>query len=191
MSRPTSRRTRWPVSLGAETAHLADDPFHGSGGVRADDPNGDEDAIGVGSGRVPLDLLARYNSTAPGATVLTRLVEAAVHTLHFDATPATVLPAVPGLYTLAASGPDGLRMLDLAELEPDDLLGHRVLYLGKAEDSLADRLQGTHFMTGESGRLLMDTEIGDDGVILDGDEGSRTTERPKLDARTLKRSKGG
>ena len=53
-------------------------------------------------GRVPLDLLARYNSTVPGATDLTRLVEAAVHTLHFDATPATVLPAVPGLYTLAA-----------------------------------------------------------------------------------------
>jgi hypothetical protein len=51
-------------------------------------------------------------------------------------------------------------MLPLPEFEPHDPLGHRVLYLGKAEDSLVGRLKGTHFMTGESGRSTVRRTFG-------------------------------
>ena len=45
-------------------------------------------------------------------------------------------------------------------------------------------------MLGVSVTVLTDIEDGDRGDMLRGDEGWRTTERSKLDARTLKRSKG-
>jgi hypothetical protein len=79
----------------------------------------------------------------------------AVRALAVDGTPVDgldELPAAPGLYTLSVRRPAALGELGLEDLQPDAPLTRRVLYLGKSESSLADRLSETHFATGESGR---------------------------------------
>jgi hypothetical protein len=70
------------------------------------------------------------------------------------------LPAAPGLYTLTAGDPCAIAGLGLDELEPAAPLTGRVLYLGKSESRLSDRLAGTHFATGESGRSTVRRTFG-------------------------------
>ncbi len=70
------------------------------------------------------------------------------------------LPAEPGLYTLSTNDASAIAELGLDDLESAVPLTRRVLYLGKSESSLSDRLAGTHFATGESGRSTVRRTFG-------------------------------
>jgi hypothetical protein len=81
-------------------------------------------------------------------------VEHAVTALDVSA-PAISLnraPTTSGLYSLAAKSIETVRRLGLADMPGEKSLRRRILYLGKAEDSLLSRLAATHFATGETGR---------------------------------------
>lgn len=60
-------------------------------------------------------------------------------------------PDSPGLYSVSAAVEQALADLGLEDVEGETSLLVRVLYLGKAEDSLRGRLAGTHFKTGKTG----------------------------------------
>lgn len=62
------------------------------------------------------------------------------------------LPALAGIYSFWATGSDTLVDLGLLHVEGEEPLVARPLYIGKAEDSLRDRVAGTHFKVGKTGR---------------------------------------
>ena len=70
------------------------------------------------------------------------------------------VPTGPGLYSLSTSRELAIADLGLKELEPDEPLTARILYLGKAEDSIAKRLAGTHFTTGKTGHSTVRRTFG-------------------------------
>ena len=88
------------------------------------------------------------------------LVLKAVKALDVGGAAATHLPARAGLYTLAPTGPEAVSVLGLEDLQPEEPLARRILYLGKAEDSLESRLISTHFAPGESGHSTVRRTLG-------------------------------
>ena len=84
----------------------------------------------------------------------------AIRILGVEGEPVDGLPAVAGLYTFSARRPGAVGELGLKELEPDMPLTRRILYIGKSESSLADRLGGTHFATGMSGHSTVRRTFG-------------------------------
>ena len=66
----------------------------------------------------------------------------------------------PGLYSFGAKSEAAVADLGLEELQPDQSLASRVLYVGKAEDSLSTRLAGTHFAVGRSGHSTVRRTLG-------------------------------
>ena len=70
------------------------------------------------------------------------------------------VPTGPGLYSLSTSRESAIADLGLKELQPDEPFTARILYLGKAEDSIAKRLAGTHFTTGKTGHSTVRRTFG-------------------------------
>jgi hypothetical protein len=60
-------------------------------------------------------------------------------------------PRSPGLYSISVLTAAALQELHLEDVERETPLLERILYLGKAEDSLRSRLSSTHFKTGKTG----------------------------------------
>jgi hypothetical protein len=90
-------------------------------------------------------------------------VGAAYHALAVESEPVDglgALPSEPGLYTLSTRDAHAIGELGLEDLQPDAPLTRRVLYLGKSESSIADRLSDTHLSTGESGRSTVRRTFG-------------------------------
>jgi hypothetical protein len=81
-------------------------------------------------------------------------VERVVRLLSTKASSAATLSDMPtstGLYTLAANNTNAVAELGLEDFEGQDPLDSRILYLGKAEESLEERIASTHFKTGKTG----------------------------------------
>jgi hypothetical protein len=90
-------------------------------------------------------------------------VGAAAHVLAVESEPVDgldALPPGPGLYTLSTRDARAIGELGLENLQPDAQLTRRILYLGKSESSLADRLEGTHLATGKSGHSTVRRTFG-------------------------------
>ena len=109
---------------------------------------------------------ARRPRTQPSSSALDAVAEA-THQLAVESDPVDglrALPAVPGLYTLAVRDVGAIAELGLEDLEPDTPLASRILYLGKAESSIASRLGGTHLATGKSGHSTVRRTFENDGL---------------------------
>jgi hypothetical protein len=83
--------------------------------------------------------------------------------LGLGCAPLSGLDGVPeraGLYSLAVPDGEAIGQLGLEELEPEAPLASRVLYLGKSETSISDRLIDTHFAAGKSGHSTVRRTFG-------------------------------
>lgn len=93
-------------------------------------------------------------SAAGGQVDLTTEAQRAITAVDACAA-ATLVSGVPtggGLYSLRAKSTDAVDQLGLSDALNEEPLVERILYLGKAEDSLRSRLADTHFATGKTGQ---------------------------------------